>query len=279
MPPAGVSPGSCWKVTTASPGTLTCAHDDALPKFFPGHEPTLLQQHLDPELGNLGQKTGLLKLEHEAKRVFKYPTPLLPPPGRGGPSRLQCNLGGLLGPWVDGCRVCGVLPTGVSCDHSGRTPSQRKVRLAERFRLCGWHVERALLLRQRRKQMLSWGPGTVAQRDESAFLGTGSARGGLGRGGRGAVSSEQPEPSPVCSLLLPGAVRWVLRPPSPVIPGPAPRHRLCCTNPTPLSSPPITPKQIPPPHQNNWSLGENREHSVQRAFSFLFKLPSNSGLN
>lgn len=90
----------------------------------------LLQRDLGSELQNLGQKTWLLKLEHEAKSIFKYPTPLLPPPGREGPSRLRLrwNLGGLLGHQMDGCRVCGVLPTVVRAEITApQTPSQRKV--------------------------------------------------------------------------------------------------------------------------------------------------------
>lgn len=56
----------------------------------------LLQEGLGSELAKPGQKTWLLRLQEEATNIFKYPTPLLPPSGRGeAPSCLQWTLSGV----------------------------------------------------------------------------------------------------------------------------------------------------------------------------------------
>lgn len=129
----------------------------------------LLQEGLGSELAKLGQKTWLLRLQEEATSIFKYPTPLLPPPGRGEvPSRLQWALWGLLGHQIDVCCVFGLPLTGW-CElrsHHARNGHKGRFCLAEPA-----PCSVAFVTVETLKQMLPSGPGTVPQRDESAFCG------------------------------------------------------------------------------------------------------------
>lgn len=153
------------------------------------------------------------------------------------------SLWGLLGPQVDVYCICGVPLTGW-CElrsHHARPGHKERFCLAE---LVPHAV--AFVTVEALKQMLSSGPGTVTQRDESAFCGL-----FLLEAVGGCVA-----PCGARTGLLALSLVVLRLPPSPVISVVHPQmHCLCCT-PPPSHPPPSPLHHLSFPHRGNKLLIE-----------------------